>query len=48
VEGAKRLPPPAELETTLAGIRLPRLAVAPGVEALPLVLALLRTGAAGN
>jgi serine kinase of HPr protein (carbohydrate metabolism regulator) len=48
VEGAKRLPPPAERETTLAGIRVPRLAVAPGVEALPLVLALLRTGAAGN
>lgn len=48
VGGAERLPPPQERETTLAGIRLPRLAVAPGVEALPLVLALLGTGAAGN
>jgi serine kinase of HPr protein (carbohydrate metabolism regulator) len=42
---AARLPP-VEAETAeIAGIRLPRLAVAPEAEALPIVLAALRTDA---
>ena len=45
---AERLPPAGMRETSIAGIRLPRLAVAAGVEPLPLVLALLRTPAAKN
>lgn len=38
-----RLPLPEAGQTDIAGVRLPRLAVAPGTEALPLVLAWLRT-----
>lgn len=43
---AQRLPADAALSTTLAGIRLARLAVAPGAEALPPVLESLRCGMA--
>ena len=39
----KRLPTGEKLEVTLEGIALSRLAVAPGTEALPLVLAALAT-----
>jgi hypothetical protein len=42
--GAGRLPEPAEQQVEIAGIRLPRLAIAAGREALPLVLAYLQTG----
>jgi HPr kinase/phosphorylase len=38
-----RLPEPTSREATIAGIRLPRLAVAADVEPLPIVLAYLRT-----
>ena len=38
-----RLPEPAARETTIAEVRLPRLAVAAGAEALPIVLAYLKT-----
>jgi serine kinase of HPr protein (carbohydrate metabolism regulator) len=40
---ADRLPARAAAETAVAGIVLPRLAVAPGTPALPLVLAFLNT-----
>lgn len=40
---AKRLPSPPEREVEIAGIRLPRLAVAPGIDPLPAVLALFHT-----
>lgn len=40
---ANRLPTPAEREVVLAGVALPRLAVAPGSDALRLVIAALRT-----
>ena len=39
----RRIPEVASRETMIAGIRLPRLAVAAGVEPLPIVLAYLRT-----
>ena len=42
-EDASRLPERHAQETVIAGIRLPRLAVASGQEPLPLVLALLHT-----
>ena len=48
MEAAERLPPEGALETTVAGIRLPRLAVAADMDALPAVLAFLRTKPAGN
>jgi serine kinase of HPr protein (carbohydrate metabolism regulator) len=38
-----RLPEPEALETTLNGVTLPRLPVAPGQPALPAILALLKT-----
>jgi hypothetical protein len=41
--GAGRLPEPASRETQIAKIRLPRLAVAPGVEPLSLLVAFLQT-----
>jgi HPr kinase/phosphorylase len=41
-----RLPLDAARETVIAGIRLPRLPVAPGLDPLPLALALLHTAAA--
>ena len=40
---AGRYPAPEALETTIAGVTLPRLAVAPGQPALPLLLAFVRT-----
>ncbi len=40
-----RIPANADRETTLEGVLIPRLSVAPGVDALPLVLAALRTAA---
>jgi serine kinase of HPr protein (carbohydrate metabolism regulator) len=42
-QDASRLPEPERREATLAGIRLPRLAVAAGAEPLALALAYLRT-----
>jgi serine kinase of HPr protein (carbohydrate metabolism regulator) len=42
---AERLPEPSAGETTIEGIRLPRLGVALGTAPLPLVLALLQTSA---
>jgi HPr kinase/phosphorylase len=47
VARAERLPPDDAMLTTIAGIALPRLAVAPGVDPLPLVLAALRAGGTG-
>jgi HPr kinase/phosphorylase len=41
---AARLPPPESSQITLSGITLPRLAVAAGTDALPLILAWLGTG----
>jgi serine kinase of HPr protein (carbohydrate metabolism regulator) len=46
--GAQRLPAADERETVIAGVRLPRLAVASGQDALPAVLALLATADAGG
>lgn len=43
---AKRLPEPEEQETDILGVRLPRLAVAPAIDPLPLVLAYLGTAEA--
>jgi serine kinase of HPr protein (carbohydrate metabolism regulator) len=40
---AERLPPPHSAATEVAGIPLPRLAVAPGTDPIPLVYAALRT-----
>jgi serine kinase of HPr protein (carbohydrate metabolism regulator) len=45
---AQRLPAPAERQTAIDGIMLPRLAVASGVDALPAVLALFRTAEAAG
>ena len=42
-EDAGRLPETASRETQIAQIRLPRLAVAPGADALPMLLAALQT-----
>lgn len=47
-EDAARLPEPEATRTVLAGVTLPRLAVSVGAEALPLVLAFLRTSPAGD
>lgn len=40
---AERLPPPEALKMAISGIELPRIPVAPGQNALPLVLAFLTT-----
>lgn len=40
---AERLPPPEALKTAISGVELPRIPVAPGQNALPLVLAFLTT-----
>jgi len=40
---AERLPLPGAGETTLEGVKLPRLAVTPGADALPVLLAFLGT-----
>jgi HPr kinase/phosphorylase len=45
---AARLPPREAAGTVLEGVALARLAVAPGMPALPLLLAFLGTGPAGN
>jgi hypothetical protein len=45
-EDGARLPEPAACETAICGITLPRLAVAPGLDALRLVLASRKTGSA--
>ena len=45
---AGRYPEPEAAKSTISGITLPRLAVAAGMGALPLVLATLRTPPAGN
>ena len=44
--GAERLPDTGDRETRIGEIALPRLAVASGADALPAVLALLRSGPA--
>jgi HPr kinase/phosphorylase len=43
VAGAERLPQAGAMQTTIAGVVLPRLAVAPGLDPLSMVLAALRT-----
>jgi HPr kinase/phosphorylase len=48
VVGAARMPDLAEREAEIAGIRLPRLGLAPGVDPLPAVLAALCTTDAGD
>jgi HPr kinase/phosphorylase len=45
---AARLPPAVTGKATIAGVTLPRLAVAAGMAALPLVLASLRTAPAND
>lgn len=40
---AERLPPPQALRTTVSGLEIPRIPVAAGYDALPLVLAFLTT-----
>jgi HPr kinase/phosphorylase len=47
VTQAERLPPDDAVRITIAGVGLPRLAVAPCVDPLPLVLAALRTAGTG-
>jgi HPr kinase/phosphorylase len=47
-EDAARYPGPEAATATIAGVALPRLAVAAGMQALPLVLAFLGTAAAGD
>ncbi len=47
-EDAARLPEPETMRTAIAGVTLPRLAVAAGIAALPLVLAFLRTPPAAD
>jgi HPr kinase/phosphorylase len=45
---AERLPPGAALRAELEGVTLPRLSVAPGADALQIVLAFLETNAQGG
>jgi HPr kinase/phosphorylase len=47
-EDAARLPAPEASKTAISGVSLPRLGVAAGQAALPLVLAALRTSPAGD
>jgi HPr kinase/phosphorylase len=47
-QDAERLPLPGASQTTLEGVTLPRLAVAPGAEALPILLAFLGTAPGGD
>lgn len=42
-DDAERLPPPQALKTTVSGLEMPRIPVAAGHNALPLVLAFLTT-----
>jgi serine kinase of HPr protein (carbohydrate metabolism regulator) len=48
VAEAVRLPEAADLATTIEGIALARLAVAPGADALPVLLHFLRCGKSGG
>jgi HPr kinase/phosphorylase len=45
---ADRMPPAEAGKTTISGISLPRLSVAAGMDALPVVLAYMRTRPAGD
>ena len=45
---ADRLPPREALPTTILGVTLPRLALAPSQPALPALLAMIHTAAAGD
>ena len=45
---ATRLPPPEAEKTAISGVLLPRLSVAAGMDALPLVLAYMRTTPGGD
>jgi len=45
---AERLPPEQAAQTAVSGVTLPRLAVAAGADALPIVLAFLGTAAGGH
>lgn len=45
---AERLPQPAALRTTIAGVELPRLPIAAGFDALPVVVAALTTAEAAT
>ena len=47
-EDAARLPGPQAGRTAIAGVSLPRLAIAAGMPALPMVLAFLKAPPAGN
>ena len=47
-EDAARLPAPQAGRTAIAGVSLPRLAIAAGMPALPVVLAFLKAAPAGN
>ena len=47
VPSPARLPEPEDCVTDIAGVRLPRLAVAAGIDPLPLVLARLKTAPVG-
>jgi HPr kinase/phosphorylase len=47
-EDADRIPPVSAEKTTISGVILPRLAIAAGMAALPMVLAKLKTIPAGN
>ena len=46
VADVERLPAPEQAETLVAGVRLPRLAVAAGRDPLPVLMSRLTTGAA--
>jgi HPr kinase/phosphorylase len=47
-EDADRIPPTASETTAISGVVLPRLPIAAGMAALPMVLAILRSIPAGN
>jgi HPr kinase/phosphorylase len=47
-DDADRMPPATAEKTTISGVILPRLAIAAGMAALPMVLAKLKTIPAGN
>jgi HPr kinase/phosphorylase len=47
-DNADRIPAAGAENTVISGVSLPRLAIAAGMAALPLVLASLKTGLAGN
>jgi HPr kinase/phosphorylase len=47
-EDAARHPRPEGANTAIGGVNLPRLAVAPGIPALPIVLAFLKPSPSGN